>query len=366
MTPGLVDLRTNVEAGRGRVTDLSEPAHSAFRAPDFLVGAVNAEFLRTYAAQSLVLGTALFHVKHASVTAEGVVFTDGRLNTCNELNTDLAYVEHYHAGTRERFDRLTAVTVTDPVVLLTGPGHLVYGHWLVDFLPKLYLLSLAGYRFSRLRFLIPADTPAFALAWLDLLGIGPGQLLRYDRLANVVVCRELIVPTALRFGSRASPLFRQAAAFLTRHVENRLFRRRSRNRRLFVSRSSNAVTLNNRTLLQREAFEAQARARGFEIVRPEILSIPDQVRLFASADMLCGEYGSGLHGSMFCRPGATIMAARDDGIALGFLQSGIDQTLGHANGYVIGAGTPQGDGGFSVDEADLALAFDWLHWRHHA
>lgn len=366
MAIDIVDLRTNVEAGRGSVTDLSRAHRRSFAGPEFLVGNVTAAFLRAYASQSFVLGTSVFHVKNATVTAEGIIFTNGRLNTCNELNIDLGYAEHYHRGTFERLNRLRTIDVTAPVVLLTGPGHLVYGHWLVDFLPKLYLLHLAGYKLKRLRFLLPQDVPSFATDWLALLSIEPGQFLRYDRLEEAVRCRELIVPTTLRFGSRASPLLKEAAAFLARKIETRFFRRSSKGRRLFVSRSSNAVTLNNRTLIQRALFEARAQARGYEVIKPERLSIPDQVRVFGSAEVLCGEYGSGLHGSMFAPAGSIVLAARDDGIDLGFLQSGIDQSLDHENGYIIGRSVADNDGHFSVDEADIDLAFEWLDWKRNA
>ncbi|MFC7665387.1 glycosyltransferase family 61 protein [Methylorubrum suomiense] len=220
--------------------------------------------------------------------------------------------------------------MADPVVLLAGPGHHMYGHWLVDFLPKLFLLHRAGHDIARLRYLLPADTPAFARTWLGLLGIGADRIVAYDRERDRVACRRLLVPTALRFIGRASPLMREAARFLLDRVTprsrpgwrlGRSGRARPALRRLLISRSDNADTHNRRTLTERAELEAGARARGFEIVRPEGLSVPEQVALFRSADVLVGEYGSGLHGSLFALPGATIVSFRDNGTELGFLQN---------------------------------------------
>lgn len=359
----IIDLRTNLASGRGSVVDFSAARHVAFPGPDFLVGDGTDAFLRHYFSQDIVLGTSLYRIKDASVTAEGVIFTDGQFNSCNELNIYLQYAKTGHRGTIERLPGLRTIPADDPVVLLTGPGHLVYGHWLVDFLPKLYLLDRAGLNLRRLTFLMPADTPGFAREWLRLLGIEPRQFLVYDRSRDVVACRELIVPTALRFGSRASPLFKDAANFLRKRIEGRTFRKAPARRRIFVCRTANPATLNPRMLVQRLDYEAKARARGFEVVKPETLSIPDQVRLFASAGTICGEYGSGLHGSMFSGPDTVVMAARDNGIGLGFLQSGLDQTLGHANGYVIGGATEAGEGTFSVRDEDMDMSFDWLDMR---
>jgi capsular polysaccharide biosynthesis protein len=249
-------------------------------------------------------------------------------------------------------------------VLLAGPGHLGYGHWIVDFLPKIHLLRLAGYRIDRLRFLLPSDTPGFARDWLALLNVEPSQCRFYDRTREIIDCDELIVPSTLRFGTRVSPLFAKASAAMRQAAIGRT--RPSRNRtKLFVSRPTNRFAHNTRVLIQRQLFEETARSRGFTIVSPELLSVPDQVALFQHAGTIVGEYGSGLHSSMFSDPGALVVAARDNREELGFLQSGIDGVLGHQTGYLIGAANLDGSGAFSLEPADIALAFDWMTWRRN-
>ncbi|MFD1354473.1 glycosyltransferase family 61 protein, partial [Methylorubrum suomiense] len=166
----------------------------------------------------------------------------------------------------------------------------------------------------------------------------------------------------------ASPLMHEADRFLLDRVTprsrpgwrlGRSGRARPALRRLLISRSDNADTHNRRTLTERAELEAGARARGFEIVRPEGLSVPEQVALFRSADVLVGEYGSGLHGSLFALPGATIVSFRDNGTELGFLQNSLDHALGHASGYVFGSART-GEGFFSVQPQDIDFAFDWI------
>ena len=51
-------------------------------------------------------------------------------------------------------------------------------------------------------------------------------------------------------------------------------------------------------------------ARGFELVHPELLSFMDQIRLFASATVVAGEGGSGLHGTVFSEQGAVTLELR--------------------------------------------------------
>jgi hypothetical protein len=44
----------------------------------------------------------------------------------------------------------------------------MYGHWLVDYLPRLINLRMIGRDLGTLRFLLPSDLPAFARSFLSL------------------------------------------------------------------------------------------------------------------------------------------------------------------------------------------------------
>ncbi len=360
------DLRDTLAAGRGRCIDLSLSFRERTRPPDLMLGAVHAELMRVYFGHAVVLGASLYEVADAEVAAEGAVFLDGVVQYCGQLNILPVDSEARLRALSARRPGLRRVEVAEPVVLLTGPGHHMYGHWLVDFLPKLFLLDRAGHDIARLRYLLPADTPAFARDWLGLLGIGADRIVPYDREGERVACRRLLVPTALRFLGRASPLMREAARFLLDRLEPRprwrLGRGRGRppaQRRLLIARSDNAATHNRRTLAERAELEMRALARGFERVRPERLSVLEQIALFRSAGTILGEYGSGLHGSLFASPGATVVAFRDNGLDLGFLQTSLDHALGHASGYVFGTAR-DAEGFFSVRPQDIETALDWL------
>jgi capsular polysaccharide biosynthesis protein len=49
---------------------------------------------------------------------------------------------------------------------------------------------------------------------------------------------------------------------------------------------------------------------GFCPIAPETLPWPDQIRLFAGARVIAGRFGSALHNTIFCHPGARVGVIR--------------------------------------------------------
>ncbi|WP_238179343.1 glycosyltransferase family 61 protein, partial [Methylobacterium dankookense] len=260
-----VELREALAAGRGEILDLSHSRHVRPRPPDLMIGAVTPALMRAYFTESLVHGAAVLRVREAEVLREGAVLLDGRFALCGQINVDPGYPARFHPDLAERRPTLPLRRIAEEVVLLAGAGHTVYGHWLADFLPKLYLLHRAGYRLERLRILLPDDTPAFARAWLAALGIEAGQILPYAPWGERLACAQLVVPGALRHASRAAPMLAEARTFLL----DRLGYRRPRwrpaprpRRRLLVARSENPATLNRRRLAERALLAERAAGSG--------------------------------------------------------------------------------------------------------
>jgi capsular polysaccharide biosynthesis protein len=103
--------------------------------------------------------------------------------------------------------------------------------------------------------------------------------------------------------------------------------------------------------------EEMAVKANFALVYPEELSLLEQVRLFAGAREIMGEYGSALHGSLFSPEGAVICALRGTGGHPGFLQSGMGMALKQPTGYIFGeADESDPNFGFQVEEDAVAAA----------
>lgn len=240
-------------------------------------------------------------------------------------------------------------------VLLAGPGYRVYGHWLVEYLPKISLLNFAGYDLQRLRYLLPVTTPSYVFSWLDLLGIKSDQIVRYDPDTDVITADEFLLPTILHNGLRMSPIFNDASAFMRGLIgfKNDL-QGSTYGSRIFLARphGSQSRALGNRARIQELASQS-----NFIIVNPETLSLLDQVRLFVGAREIMGEYGSALHASMFSSAGTVVCALRGTGDHPGLIQSGMGHVLQQPTGYVFGeADDSKIEFGFRIDEETFKTA----------
>lgn len=213
-----------------------------------------------------------------------------------------------------------------------GPGYNVYGHWLVDFLPRLSVLIQAGYDITRLRYILPHDCPSFGLKFLQLLGVSAEQLCFYDPKLETLTVDELIMPANLRTGGRLHSMFGRATRDWVERILPRGTERVSTGR-YFVSRGG---VQSGRNLGNRSAIEGLATSAGFDIVHPERLDIADQIALFRGARQVVGEYGSGLHSTIYGGPALHCCALRGTCQWLGFIQSSLAHACEQTVSYVFG------------------------------
>ncbi len=80
-------------------------------------------------------------------------------------------------------------------------------------------------------------------------------------------------------------------------------------RRLYVSR----LDATRRALLNEAELEAAMAARGYAIVRPDSLSVRDQIALFRGAEVIVAQSGAALANVLFCPTGARIVEIQSNG-----------------------------------------------------
>jgi hypothetical protein len=340
--------------------ELYPPTNIVPECPKFFFGTFPAELAAQFFRYSHLWAAGVYKLRGFELVGAYGLGRDGELFCCPHANIHPAHLEGLSAKPRHPRASPPPLHATGQVALITGPGYTVYGHWLSDFLPKLYLLHASGHDIRRLRYLLPADTPAFGRAWMELAGIPAANILQFDPAGETILVEELLLPTTLHNGIRASALLRDAAQFLVSCVEEQVGTSigHRADRRIFVSRARAPA---GRTLRNRSRIEDLAVAAGLELVHPQFLALPDQVRLFRSANRIVGEYGSALHNSLFSLPGTVVCALRGSALHPGFIQSGFGHVLEQPTGYVLGeTDETSADGEYTVSEPAVGECLDML------
>lgn len=341
-----------------------EPAYTSIaKPPAFLFGSVPGALNQWLFGRFNIGSMGVYRVAGGALSCDGLPFYNGTALLSPQWNTSDKVAETA-VGKSDITDwsRPTRFIEGD-VVSITGPGVSVWGHWLVDFLPRLYVLHLAGYNIQNMRFLLPDRAPGYAVHLLELIGIPASSLLRYDSATELVGCSNLILPSYMRSGNRFKFNFAAAMEFLLENIiqRNQLPPSPVQSDRVLVSRGTVRA---QRTLTNRFDIERLVTDRGFAAIDPTAFSILEQIAIFRSAKQVVGEYGSGLHNCMFSPAGTTICALRGSSRHPAFIQSGIAEALDQDLGYVFGESPLEAfDQNYSISEEDLGLALDWMDIR---
>ncbi len=239
---------------------------------------------------------------------------------------------------------LPARVIEEPCLCFLGHGLNVYGHLLLEMLPRLHVaLRVLRERLPPHRILLERQTPRWLLAILrDVYDCRDADFVFFDRGTERVVLAQAILPTLASTEGHFHP---HAAAFYRALVAAAGSARLDAGR-LFISRAffRHSHSYPRRCVNELELAEIAAQEFGFTPLAPETFGWRDQIRLFAGARVVLGEYGSGLHGALFSPAGTRVAA-------LGYLnleQSHVGELCGHWNAYLRVDPTGQGMD-YSVD-----------------
>ncbi|MET0376086.1 MAG: glycosyltransferase 61 family protein [Rhizorhabdus sp.] len=344
-----------VSGGRAGITFTVASEEEAFRRwrPALVRGDGARPFLESFFQHHSPMPWAgLMTIRDATIINDGLVLQGDGLLIGNSLMYPPVVFPYSHsslrfeqgAGGEWRVD-LPAEHVAIPgrTASLVCDGWQIYGHWLVDVLPRLHRIMTSGIAFDT--YLFPGPVRDWQSRMLQAVGLDLSRCRFIDLSTTVVDCEELVVAAYDRFNSEVRPdlvaVHRELRkTFCGDDIP-------AGTRHLFVSRGGWG---GSRALVNRAEIEAAFAGMGYEIVHPEILSFPDQIRLFASAAVVAGECGSGLHNALFCGDNTRIgvMQSRDN---YNFLQAQIGMILNHELYYAIGDPAADGDS-FSVDVQD--------------
>ena len=344
---------------RSSYVELAGGYEAVLQSPAFVLGSFPSTATRNYFGDHRIQPVGVYQIRDCAVSSDGLLIRDGAFLTSLQMLITEKIVHDCARYGELTASRLPGRVIEEPVALICGPGNVIWGHWLIDFLPKLYLLYRFGIDIDRAKFLITTNTPKFALELLELVGVQDHQLIRFDPYSETILARNLIAPTAIRGGNTAHPLLAEAWRFLMSLIKarNEISEVPAENERIFLSRRGR----NGRLMINREEIEAIAEQAGFLLICPEHFSVLEQIGIYRAARVIVGEYGSGLHNSIFAREGATVCGLRSNTLSPSFLQSGLCQVMRQKIGYVFG----DVQGGevsrhFTISKDDFRLALHLL------
>ena len=326
-------------------------------APRFVFGPVPQYLAREIFGEFVLGSVGCYVIKNGRLTTDAVIVHGRTALWSHGLNHPDYHVANIMQSSGFNRESLPARYVSGQAAAIYGPGFPVYGHWLVDFLPRLHVISLAGYDIAKLRFVFPHDLPRFGLEFLQLIGIPPENIILHRHHQEHLQFDELVIPTILRTASRLHPFFKEASKAWTDRIHHGSAPPTG-SRRLFISRKG---VVSGRVLANRDALESIAVSAGFELVHPERLSLLDQIALFRRATHVVGEYGSGLHSTIFGSEELRCYALRGNAIAPGFVQSGLAHEFHQIIGYAFAPADAHAvDYTFGIDPQDFELGLQAL------
>jgi len=224
------------------------------------------------------------------------------------------------------------------VSMITQRG--IYGHWLQDYLPMLLHLSVYEDETGRRRkIIVDKNPPTWMLETLRILGYDEDRIVEWDN--GFAVVDRLVLPTASRMGhtpgsTRMSPI--EYRWLRERFLESVDGTDTSANERFYISRQNMknpSGRSGERYVTNFDEIKPILDDFDIEVVRPETMSIEEQVRKFSRGKLFVGPRGSGMHNTLFAKNASTIEIYTPN--TRHHIQHLFDRALGHDWTYMIGS-----------------------------
>lgn len=215
----------------------------------------------------------------------------------NEHNLDALFERHLEGGYFSKaINRIIDHRVNEECIIMSAPGQEIYGHWLLDILPRLHVLSLSDHFDKPIYF---NHVPEWSWIFLNSFGIDRRRIRPHP--SRFFKPRRAIVPTSSKSGYRLGvEAMKKAWARVERPGRVEL-PSDCIGEKVFLSRRGWAGARSSFDNIS--DLEDLAESRGYKIVRPEKLSVVQQIRVMQNARFVMGEDGSALHNVIFSEPG---------------------------------------------------------------
>ena len=292
----------------------------------------NEEIRQLHSGQPQPTGIGIAILRNALVSGQSLVGTSSKLYLMAPITP--LFVDEYlqkdgPVGDR-KLSKKAKRFIPGTSILLTNWNSSTYGHWLLEGMPKLLLLRRVAHELPPFRIGMPHSLPTWILKWIELI-LPSAKIERYDDSGEYVQCESLLLPTLLTSPEHVP---HPELAILLEDITPPTVGVGLEKRRIFVSRIANNPF---REMINQTEIEENALEEGLTLVKPETLSIPEQIAQFARADLIVGEFGSAMHNTLFSPTGAQVFCLN----WINPLQSYIGRLKRQHVGYLLpSSGTP--------------------------
>lgn len=284
----------------------------------------------------------LVDIRDATVLENGFVFTrDGKAITESLRGADQTV----------DLPAAPADAVADFSVLLRKPGDSNFGHWLIELCPRIIEFQKA-FPDGTWRVAVPGHPLALrdlrreTLGWL---GIPEERIIWLSGTPTTFARLAFISSNSIHSHTHDADGVLAVRAHALRAIP-----RAPGRRRLYVARPETA----RRLLLNEADITAALRADGFEIVRPEHLSIREQVELFSNAEAIAGISGAALTNILFAPEDCKILSLMPN-YGFEFFFWDIANIIGQDFSYIVGEAEAPDQLGHSNFKVDLKYIEEW-------
>lgn len=196
----------------------------------------------------------------------------------------------------------------DELALLVG-GNGNYYHDTVDFVSALAIAEGLGID-RRVPLVVNAEPAPHLIELLGLLGYGDSRLFKVGRDAPMHFDRLLVTSRLAAGGQWFDPML---AAWYRRRLVEPLGEPPVSRRKLYLSRAGTT----RRRLSNEAEVVAALEPLGYEIIRPEAMSVREQLTLFAQASHIVGATGAALTNMIYAPRGAQVVVLQNKQLVQG-------------------------------------------------
>ena len=226
----------------------------------------------------------------------------------NKLIWDVSmqyYLPHARHPVFRKRELPPAEYIDETVALMSYAFDSNYYHWMAEVLPRFHLMNRCGIRIDK--YIVNAGvSSSYQRETLAFVGIPEHNILQYKKGMHIKA-KRLVVPS-MKMYSLLPFIPNSPAPWAVNYLRSELFgslltRRIEGTERLYVSRGD----ANHRRVTNEADIIEVLKHEGFAMITPGEMPVSDQIRMFASADVIVAPHGAALANLMFCKPNARLL-----------------------------------------------------------